>query len=430
MLAGWAKRQRKYHREGVLKKEKYERLKALGLDFGGPKQEKKPWLEQYTALADFKTEHGHIEVPVSYLPNPSLYYWIGTQKQSYKKGKLSEDKIELLNKIDFDFVCKPRDRQKKVLRSGEKPFLDTDEWEKLFGELVEWKEKNGNCDVPQRSGRLGSWVHYMRFYIKQGKLSQEQIDRLNQVGFTWNVTEDRWMAKYQALSKYKADHGNFDMVASNPIYNWVTYQRKLYHDGSLPEDRVNLLNEIQFDFDRQPQEKKNTKKKNPDHWENRFKDLLEFREENGHCKVPPVYAANPALAKWVASQKARHSKGNLPDDKLQRLNEVDFDFGPNWPKADSMASTLGTLKVPQIEAVDRESYLEDLWDKSYNELVAYKAHFGHCNIPISYAANPSLGAWAFSQKMAYRKDKLSEDRVNKLIELGFSFGTAVKSAEV
>ena len=35
----------------MLKKEKYERLKALGMNFGGPKQEKKPWHEQYKALA-------------------------------------------------------------------------------------------------------------------------------------------------------------------------------------------------------------------------------------------------------------------------------------------------------------------------------------------------------------------------------------------
>ena len=80
------------------------------------------------------------------------------------------------------------------------------------------------------------------------------------------------------------------------------------------------------------------------------------------------------------------------------------------------------VKVPQIEPVDRESYLEDLWDKSYDELVAYKNHFGNCNIPISYDANPSLGAWAFSQRMAYKKGKLSDDRIEKLTELGFSFG--------
>merc|ERR1712194_493057 len=68
------------------------------------------------------------------------------------------------------------------------------------------------------------------------------------------------------------------------------------------------------------------------------------------------------------------------------------------------------------------TYLEDLWERSYQEVHAYKTHFGHCDIPITYVANPSLGAWAFSQRMAYKRNKLSEDRVEKLNKLGFSFG--------
>ena len=419
-LSGWLRRQKKYHREGVLKSEKYERLKALGFNFGGPKQERRPWNEQYKALVEYKAEHGNLEVPVHYEPNPSLYYWIGTQRQSYKQGKLSDERFAQLQKLEFDFAVKPRDRTKKnVTRHGNKPFLDTEEWEKLFGELVEWKAKNGNCDVPQRSGRLGSWVHYMRFYVQSGKLSQEQIDRLNGVGFCWNVAEDRWMSKYQALTKFKAENGSFDMVASHPMYNWTTYQRRLYQEGSLSDDKVDLLEKINFDFDKPVAERGGAAaKKDPLAWENRFKDLLAFKASNSHCKVPAVYAPNPALAKWAASQRTKYHKGNLASDKLDRLNGVDFDFGPQWPKSPN----LGALKVPQTDTVNREAYLEDLWEKSYQELVAYKEHFGHTNIPISYDANPSLGAWAFSQRMAYKKGKLSPDRIEKLSELEFAFG--------
>lgn len=49
--------------------------------------------------------------------------------------------------------------------------------------------------------------------------------------------------------------------------------------------------------------------------------------------------------------------------------------------------------------------------------------------PISYAANPSLGAWAFSQKMAYKKDKLSDEKCEKLLELGFKFAPKKQSPE-
>lgn len=65
---------------------------------------------------------------------------VGTQKQFYKKGKLQEDRLELLKSLDFDFSIKPRDRTtRKVTRAGNKPFLDEDEWEKCFSELEDYK---------------------------------------------------------------------------------------------------------------------------------------------------------------------------------------------------------------------------------------------------------------------------------------------------
>ena len=66
-------------------------------------------------------------------------------------------------------------------------------------------------------------------------------------------------------------------------------------------------------------------------------------------------------------------------------------------------------------------YLQKLWDSNFEELVKYKDQHGDCNIPISYEANPSLGAWAFSQKMANKKKKLTDDRFERLSELGFKF---------
>jgi hypothetical protein len=64
---------------------------------------------------------------------------------------------------------------------------------------------------------LGSFVHYQRFYVKEGKLSQNHIDRLNGLGFSWNVANNRWMQKFEALQKYKTEHGNFDVSARHPL---------------------------------------------------------------------------------------------------------------------------------------------------------------------------------------------------------------------
>lgn len=112
---------------------------------------------------------------------------------------------------------------------------------------------------------------------------------------------------------------------------WMQYQRKLNHEGSLPEDKVDLIDKLgDFDWDITPREKSNHKNKDPAAWESRFKDMVAFKEENGHCTVPPIYEPNPALAKWVASQKAKHAKGNLPEDKLGKMTCIMHLLQKTW----------------------------------------------------------------------------------------------------
>ena len=60
----------------------------------------------------------------------------------------------------------------------------------MFDALIEYKEKYGDCDVPQKyvsvSGqRLGNWVNTQRRFRKTKKLSPERVERLNEVGFVW-----------------------------------------------------------------------------------------------------------------------------------------------------------------------------------------------------------------------------------------------------
>jgi len=262
----------------------------------------------------------------------------------------------------------------------------------------------------------------MRYYNKANKVSQDKIDRLNRIGFIWNVTNDKWMTKYKDLCDFNKEHGNFDISASHALYNWVQYQRKLYDDDSLTQDRAELLLKINFEWE-MPSKKKNGIRAS-DIWATRYQELSAFKDEYGHCLVPQTYFRNPALAKWVASQRAKYNKGNMVEDRLDLLHDLDFDFDRQDPM-----QKLGIMKIPKLEPVSRESYLEDMWGKSFEQLQAYKEHFGHCKIPISYEANPALGAWAFSQKMAHKKGKLSEDRLEKLNELGFPFGPQKKIPE-
>lgn len=65
-------------------------------------------------------------------------------------------------------------------------------WEERFAELEQYKLDNGNLNVPRGiKGSLDWWVasqraQYKKFKEgKKTKLTQDGIDRLNELGFTW-----------------------------------------------------------------------------------------------------------------------------------------------------------------------------------------------------------------------------------------------------
>lgn len=57
-------------------------------------------------------------------------------------------------------------------------------------------------------------------------------------------------------------------------------------------------------------------------WETRFRELVQYRDEHGHCDVPARWPPNLSLGHWVAAQRARMRKGTLRDDRARRLKAI------------------------------------------------------------------------------------------------------------
>jgi hypothetical protein len=65
-------------------------------------------------------------------------------------------------------------------------------------------------------------------------------------------------------------------------------------------------------------------------WNSRIKELLQYREENGHCLVPTKYPPNRALGVWVSTQRSQYKrfkegkKPMLTGRRIMGLNAVGF----------------------------------------------------------------------------------------------------------
>ena len=82
------------------------------------------------------------------------------------------------------------------------------QWNDNYQELKIYYEKEGNSSYPYESGSLGQWCSIQRREYKTGKLSQERIYLLEKLNFVWDVLEQQWNESYQELKTYFEKEGN------------------------------------------------------------------------------------------------------------------------------------------------------------------------------------------------------------------------------
>mmetsp|Transcript_20583 Transcript_20583/g.36998 ORF Transcript_20583/g.36998 Transcript_20583/m.36998 type:complete len:485 (-) Transcript_20583:972-2426(-) len=185
-LSWWTCRQRKFKRRLELEPHKILLLNRLKFNWdphAGPGPEK--WLKNYSLLKEFEQQHGHVKVPVRYSEN-KLGSWLKTQVTQYRNAQvgklpaLSAERIRLLEEIGINW--------------GEKRV--TTPWDERFQTLLDYKRRFRNVNVPwqwKENVALAQWVNSQRKKYKdllEGKrnnLSEEQINRLNSIGFKWNT---------------------------------------------------------------------------------------------------------------------------------------------------------------------------------------------------------------------------------------------------
>jgi hypothetical protein len=88
-----------------------------------------------------------------------------------------------------------------------------------------------------------------------------------------------------------------------------------------------------------------------------------------------------------------HKKGTLPEDHIQRLESLGF----VWRRFDAA------------------------WDEMYQRLMRYKFEYGTCRVSQRSREDPQLGDWVARQRYRRKKGLLSEERIQRLDEIGFGW---------
>lgn len=205
------------------------------------------WDEKYHLLCEYKEEFGNCNVPSNFIyKGVTLGAWCRSQRLALKgkrRSALNKEKIDRLNSIGF--------------------IWDSHEynWNLNFNLLCEYKDEFGNCNVPDsliyKGYSLGRWCSVQRQTYK-GKgtsvLNKNQIDKLNAIGFVWDVFQDQWDFMFDLLCDYKYEFDNCN-VPHSFIYKgynlgrWCANQRQSLKGNirnNLTKERIDKLNGIGF----------------------------------------------------------------------------------------------------------------------------------------------------------------------------------------
>lgn len=173
------------------------------------------------------------------------------------------------------------------------------------------------------------------------------------------------------------------------LSRWVSWQRKRKGENQLSPRRVDLLNQIGFDWD------VNRERDNRRRWERMYLRLKRFYRKHGHSKVPENYQADKKLAIWVGMQ--RQYEWRLNADRKQRLKDLHFVF-----------------------QADLQRYRDGTWEEMFDKLASFQQTHGHCRVTINHP-DGKLFRWVAKQRRLGKQGKLSPPRKERLDELGFTW---------
>ena len=174
------------------------------------------------------------------------------------------------------------------------------EWTKKFNELKDFVEKDGNIDEIEDGSSLHQWVTAQKAQLiglrskSFSRLTESQASALESLGIRMEAAQQddddiKPREKTVQFSNGVHDAQDSDMIDNDKL-NVVT-------GSPLLEPRYfPLENDL------------NHSKENQATWDERFEDLVKYKEKYGNCRVPKKMKI---LGGWVQRQRReyRHCKG-------------------------------------------------------------------------------------------------------------------------
>jgi superfamily II DNA or RNA helicase len=315
-------------------------------------------------------------------------------KEHLIKGKIVESNIIL----DFD---EGRCKYEVYDRLMQKIFYG--DWNKQYNLLVEFvkeKERLPKYMEEYKGEKISQWLTTQKSNYVRGILLEGRKDKLLQISpfqkwtGEYNGETKEWYNWYELLFEYinvnkRLPHER-ENYKNEKLGKWLSRQKLAYNKGNLLVERKNKLLEIDL-FKKWSDEEKRKKTE----WHEYYNALLKFIEENKRLPKQKDKYENKKIGKWLDRQKMAFNKNELTEERKSKL-----------------------LKINLFETWTKQNKKEKKpWSESYNMLMRFIREKERLPKYRERYENERIGQWLVSQKTNYRRNKLSDERRKRLLQI-------------
>ena len=362
-LGIWINKQRMDYRRNKIAPERKEQLVKLGMVWDAEILWRGSWDVKFDLLSVYLANNNRKFPAADYITEDGvkLGLWLNNQRQKYRTRKLLPHRKEKLEKLGI---------AGGVLEQY---------WEERYRQAKAYNQSHGNlCFFIQRDRQgpegLESWLERQRSDYRRGTLLPERIQKLEEIGMVWNVSDHEWETMYRRALAFYQQHGHLRVSKTRgasedyKLGQWLSTQRRNYHTGTnslFTEERIRKLEGIGMVWDASidPQAV----------WEDWYCTAKKFYWEHGHLSP-----TEGRLRTWILAQRAakKGKRGCLSPELVRRLEQIGMVWSP----------------------------MEEKWNRMYRCAKEYYRIHQMLNIPCTYVTEEGerLGQWIASQRSGYK----------------------------
>lgn len=256
------------------------------------------WDSMVRKLKAYHKKHGHCRVPRVYEADQVLSNWVHNQR--YSKA-LTQERIDILNDLDFAWTAidTPQVSIKKKAKTG-----------KDAGTIIRETSSPrplGNHDANRRVDRATSSV-------SKAVHSRRQVERKRKEPPTPSITPST------SRKAPKTGAVKFPPPSSRGQEKIVQKASKKGTKGSLSKGSIDDSEARLAVYDGM--------------WTKKFNALRAYFAVHGDTFVPATYPSNQPLSNWIRNQRSAFRRGDLLQDRIDRLDKLSADWAkPHADKA-------------------------------------------------------------------------------------------------